>query len=172
MERSVPHVHSPSVRTVVWPGTYSGNARRVPRPSGLLLAVAVMAAACAKPSSENIQLWKTTQKGPERLHDALADATVAPRLRAEAAAALVDIGRADDAEAVMAQIPAGERSEILKALIPIDEVAMKDPSPDKSLAARDALFSIRGYATPEDQKQIDGSLLPAIANDLRTGHLR
>jgi HEAT repeat protein len=40
------------------------------------------------------------------------------------------------------------------------------------LAARDALFSIRGYATPEDQKRIDGALLPAIANDLRTGHLR
>jgi len=162
MGRSVPRVQSPSVRTVVW------------TPSGLLLTVglAVTAAACAKPSSENIQLWKTTQKGPERLHDALAESTVAPRLRAEAAAALVDIGRADDAEAVMAQIPAGERSEILKTLIPIDEVAMKDPSPDKSLAARDALFAIRGYATPEDQKQIDSSLLPAIANDLRTGHLR
>jgi hypothetical protein len=138
----------------------------------LVIGVAVTAPACAKPSSENIQLWKTTQKGPERLHDALADSTVAPRLRAEAAAALVDIARADDAEAVMAQIPAGERSEILKTLIPIDEVAMKDPSPDKSLAARDALFSIRGYATPEDQKQIDSSLLPAIANDLRTGRLR
>jgi len=158
MERSVPRVHSPSVRTVAWPG--------------LVLGIVAMAAACAKPSSENIQLWKTTQKGPERLHDALADSTVAPRLRAEAAAALVDIGRADDAEAVMGQIPAGERAEILKTLIPIDEVAMKDPSPDKSLAARDALFAIRGYATPEDQKQIDGALLPAIANDLRTGHLR
>lgn len=157
----------------MWGDIYSGNPRRVPRASVLLvLGIAATVAACAKPSSENIQLWKTTQKGPERLHDALADATVAPRLRAEAAAALVDIGRADDAEALMAQIPAGERSEILKTLIPIDEVAMKDPSPDKSLSARDALFAVRGYATPEDQKQIDGALLPAIANDLRTGHLR
>src|SRR3954469_7574043 len=115
MERSVPRVHSPSVRTVVWTGS-----------PWVILAVAIgfaaTAPACAKPSSENIQLWKTTQKGPERLHDALADRTVAPRLRAEAAAALVDIGRADDSEALMAQIPAGERSEILKTLIPIDEV--------------------------------------------------
>ncbi len=151
-----------------------GSPERVLRPSELALVVllAAVAGACAKPSSDNIQLWKTTQKGPERLHDALADSTVAPRLRAEAAAALVDIGRADEAETVMAQIPAGERSEILKTLMPIDEVAMKDPSPDKSLAARDALFSVRGYATPEEQKQIDGALLPAIANDLRTGHLR
>ena len=127
---------------------------------------------CSKPTSDNIQLWKTTQKGPDRLHDALADRAVAPRLRAEAAAALVDIGRADETDAVMAQIPAEERAEILKTLISIDEVAMKDPSPDKSLAARDALFSVRAYATPEDQKRIDGALLPAIANDLRTGHLR
>ena len=93
MEKSVPRVHSPSVRTVAW--------------QGFVLGIVAMAAACAKPSSENIQLWKTTQKGPERLHDAVADSTVAPRLRAEAAAALVDIGRADDAEAVMGQIPAG-----------------------------------------------------------------
>jgi hypothetical protein len=132
----------------------------------------VLGGACAKPTSENIQLWKTTQKGPDRLHEALSDPTVAPRLRAEAAVALVDIGRADDVDAVMAKMPAGDRAEILKTLIPADEVAMKDPSPDKALAARDALFSVRADATPEDQKRIDEALLPSIANDLRTGHLR
>jgi hypothetical protein len=156
MERSVPRLQSPSVKT--------GVAMRV-------LAVLVLVG-CAKPTSDNIQLWKTTQKGPERLHDALADRSVAPRLRAEAAAALVDIGRADEVDALMAQIPADERHEILKTLLPIDEVAIKDPSPDKSLTARDALFSLRAYATPEDQKGIDAALLPTIANDLRTGRLR
>jgi hypothetical protein len=136
------------------------------------LGATVLGAACAKPTSENIQLWKTTQKGPDRLQEALADSSVAPRLRAEAAVALVDIGRADEVDAVMAKIPVGDRAEILKTLIPTDEVAMKDPSPDKALAARDALFSVRADATPEDQKRIDEALLPAIANDLRTGHLR
>jgi hypothetical protein len=138
----------------------------------LALAGLTVAIGCSKPSSDNIQLWKTTQKGPDRLRDALADHSVAPRLRAEAAAALVDIGRADDADAAFAHMSSDERSEILKTLIPLDEVGMKDPAPDKSLAARDALFSIRGYAAPEEQKRIDGALLPAIANDLRTGHLR
>ena len=44
-----------------------------------MLGIAGAAAACAKPSSENILLWKTTQKGPERLHDALADSTMPRR---------------------------------------------------------------------------------------------
>jgi hypothetical protein len=140
----------------------------------LLLSVAALAGApaCTKATSDNIQLWKTTQKGPERLHETVTDPAVAPRLRAEAAAALVDIGRADEVDAAMAQMPADQRAEILKTLIPTYEVAMKDPMPDKSLGARDALFSIRGYAAPEDQKGIDGALLPAIGTDLRSGHLR
>ena len=167
MARTALRVHSPSVRTVAGALSFRWML-------ALLIALPVIgpALACSKPTSDNIQLWKTTQKGPDRLHEALADPTVAPRLRAEAAAALVDIGRADEAEAVMAQIPAGERAEILKTLIPADEVAMKDPTPDKSLAVRDALFSVRAYASLEEQKQIDSALLPAIANDLRTGHLR
>jgi hypothetical protein len=137
-----------------------------------LLAAGLAAAGCAKATSDNIQLWKTTQKGPERLHEALIDHGVAPRLRGEAAIALVDIGHADEVDAVMAQLPADDRAEILKTLIPAFEVAMKDPAPDKSLSARDALFSVRAYASPEEQKRIDGALLPAIASDLRTGHLR
>jgi HEAT repeat protein len=138
----------------------------------VLVTVLGAGVACTKVTSDNIQVWKTTQKGPERLHEALADPGVTPRLRAEAASALVDIGHADEVETLMAQIPAAERAEILKTLIPTDEVAMKDPAPEKSLAARDALFSVRAYASLEEQKQIDSALLPAIANDLRTGHLR
>ncbi|HET6147427.1 MAG TPA: HEAT repeat domain-containing protein [Polyangia bacterium] len=165
MARFALRPNSPSVMNGVWSRA---------RPALLLLAAigAALAGACAKATSDNIQLWKTTQKGPERLHDALVDRTVAPRLRAEAAVALVDIGRADEVDAVMAQLPADERADIIKTLIPTFEVAMKDPSPDKSLSARDALFSIRAYATPEEQKGVDGALLPAIANDLRTGRLR
>ena len=37
---------------------------------------------------------------------------------------------------------------------------MKDPSPDKALAARDALYSLRQFVTPDDQKRIDAALLP------------
>jgi hypothetical protein len=168
------HPYPPSVTARKFRQTGPASRARVLVRTTAALLVALMATglACQKPTSDNIQLWKTTQKGPDRLHDALVDRSVTPRLRAEAAAALVDIGRADEVDGALVQIPADDRVEILKSFIPLNEVAMKDPAPDKSLSARDALFSVRAYASAEDQKRIDGALLPAIANDLRTGHLR
>jgi len=135
---------------------------------------AVLLGACNKPSSDNIQLWKTTQKGPDRLRDALAEHTVEPRLRAEAAAALVDIGQAEDVDGILAKMPIEDRAELTKSLVPIYEVAMKSPGPtaDHALNYRDALYSLRQYAPPDDQKQIDAVLLPVLEADLRAGSLR
>jgi hypothetical protein len=136
------------------------------------LALALCCGACSRPSSENIQLWKTTQKGPERLHDALADHSVTPALRGEAAVAMVDIGRAEEVDTVLSAAPAGEREDIAKSLEPAYEVAMKDPAPERALAYRDALFSLRQEVGPDAQKRIDGALLPAIEASLRAGKLR
>jgi len=68
---------------------------RVPAGGAILLAAmsAALCGGCNKPTSDSIQLWKTTEKGPEKLHDALADHSVPAKLRAEAAVAMVDIGR-------------------------------------------------------------------------------
>src|SRR5580700_9847904 len=118
--------------------------------------------ACNKPSSDNIQLWKTTEKGPERLHEALADHGVEPRLRAEAAVALVDIGRAEEVDTTIQALPPDDREAIAKNLEPLCEVAMKDPSPDKALAYRDALYSLRQFVPPDEQKRIDAALLPVL----------
>jgi HEAT repeat protein len=134
--------------------------------------LAALGAGCNKPSSDNIQLWKTTQKGPERLRDAVADHGVEPRLRAEAAAALVDIGQAEAVDEILPTLPMDDRTEIAKSLGPLCEVAMKDPSPDKALAFRDALYSLRQYVPPDEQKRIDAALLPAIEAELRAGKLR
>ncbi len=136
------------------------------------LALLILLPACNKPSSDNIQLWKTTEKGPERLHEALADHGTPPRLRAEAAVALVDIGRAEEVDTTFQTLPPDDRTEIAKSLEPLYEVAMKDPSPDKALAARDALYSLRQFVTPDDQKRIDAALLPVLEADLKAGHLR
>ncbi|HSZ81716.1 MAG TPA: hypothetical protein VLA14_05515 [Polyangia bacterium] len=127
---------------------------------------------CNKPSSDNIQLWKTTEKGPERLHDALADHGVEPRLRAEAAVALIDVGRSEDVDTTFQALPADDRDAIAKSLEPLYEVAMKDPSPDKALNYRDALYSLRQFVTPDEQKHIDAALVPALEADLKIGKLR
>ncbi|MEO5768672.1 MAG: hypothetical protein ABIS92_10010, partial [Polyangia bacterium] len=75
----------------------------------LLAVVFSSALGCSKPSSDNIQLWKTTEKGPGKLAEALRDRGTDPKLRAEAAVALVDIGRAEEVDAALATIPASER---------------------------------------------------------------
>src|SRR6478736_3724586 len=156
---------------------------RVPANAAIPLAtVAVVVAGvflggCNKPTSDSIQLWKTTEKGPERLHDALADHSVPPKLRAEAAVAMVDIGRSEEVDTVMAQLPADDRAEIAKTLMPAYEAAMNAQGPagassEKALAYRDALFSLRQSVPADVQKQIDGVLLPAIEAELKAGKVR
>jgi|HubBroStandDraft_2_1064218.scaffolds.fasta_scaffold66410_2 hypothetical protein len=145
----------------------------LPRSRQSLWALAVLVLACSsRVSSENIALWKTTEKGPERLHDALADHSVAPKLRAEAAVALVDLGRSNEVDTILSSASADDRAEITKTLEPAYEVAMKDPAPEKALAYRDALYSLRQVAVPDDQKRIDGALLPALEAQLETGKVR
>jgi hypothetical protein len=151
--------------------SHSASVRAVAM-AALALVGAVGAGACDKPSSDNIQIWKTTQKGPDRLRDTLADHAVTTRLRAESAVALVDIGQAETVDTVFQSLPSDDRAALAQDLEPLYEVGMKDPSPDKALASRDALYSLRQFVTPDEQKRIDGALLPALEADLKTGHLR
>ena len=137
-----------------------------------LLALGLAAAACNKPSSDNILIWKTTEHGPTRLVETLADHGVPPRLRAEAAVALVDIGRSEEVDTTFQSLPSDDRASIATSLQPMYEVAMKDPSADKALAYRDALYSLRQFVTPDEQKRIDAVLLPALEADLKAGKLR
>jgi len=137
----------------------------------LACATSIVVGGCEGVSSESIQRWKTTQKGPGKLADALKDSSVAPPLRAEAAVALVDLGQADQVDQSLTTIPAGERAEIVKALIPIDSDRLKDADLTRARGARDALFSVRAYALPDEQKRIDEALLASVAKDVREGRL-
>lgn len=135
------------------------------------LTAAAPFAGCEKPTAENIQVWKTTEKGPGKLSEALRDRGIDAKLRAQAAMALVDIGKADEVEAALAAMPAAERFDVVRALIPLYVSAM-GTTPEKALSARDALFSLRVLASPEDQAQIDAALMPTIEADLRAGRVR
>jgi HEAT repeat protein len=134
--------------------------------AGLLV---MMASACERPTSERIEAWKGTQKGPDKIEAALRGGNVAANLRAEAAAALVDIGRPEKVDEIMAGIEAGERWEILKTLVDLHIKGLSSPRLPKARDARDGLFSVRQYAPPEEQKRIDGVLLASIEKDLAEG---
>ena len=149
---------------------------RVPA-TGVILLAAVFGgplSGCNKPTSDSIQLWKTTEKGPERLHNALADHSVPPNLRGEAAIAMVDIGHGEEVDTVIASLPADDRAEIAKTLIPGYQAAMtaQGPTGTRALEYRDALFSLRQSVPAADKQRIDAILLPALENDFKAGKLR
>jgi len=137
-----------------------------------LLAIAIGllgVAACESVSSEKIELWKGTQKGPAKIEEALRDSAVAPGLRAEAAVALIDLGTPEKVDEAMLAVPADQRWEILKSLIPLHIKTMTGAPLPKARDARDGLFSIRQYARPEQQEQIDAALLTSLEKDLNDG---
>jgi HEAT repeat protein len=129
----------------------------------------VAVAACESVSSEKIEQWKGTQKGPAKIEEALRSSGVAPSLRAQAAAALTDLGMPEKVDEAMAALPADQRWEILKSLVPIHIKAMESASVPKARDARDGLFSVRAYAQPEEQKQIDAAIVKSMEADLKDG---
>ena len=135
----------------------------------LFLLLALGLAGCESATSERIQAWKATQKGPEKIESALRSSNVPANLRAEAAVALVDIGRPEKVDEIMATLQAGERWEIIKTVIELDSKLVASPQPPKVRDARDTLFGVRAYAPPEEQKRIDGILLASIERDLAEG---
>jgi len=126
-------------------------------------------AACESVSSEQIEQWKGTQKGPAKIEEALRSAGVAPSLRAQAAAALTDLGMPEKVDEVMAALPANQRWEILKELVPLHAKTMESAPVPKARDARDGLFSARVYAQPDGQKQIDIAILTSLEKDLKDG---
>jgi HEAT repeat protein len=137
----------------------------------VVVALGLATAACESPTSEKIQTWKGTEKGPDKIEGALRSPDVPASVRAEAAAALVDIGRSEKVDEIMAGVPSGERWEILKTLTEIYIKGMTSPQLPKVRDARDGLFSVRQYAPPEERGRIDGVLLASIEKDLLDGRI-
>jgi hypothetical protein len=126
-------------------------------------------AACEGVTAERIETWKGTQKGPLKIEQALQNTSLAPNIRALAAAALVDIGKPEKVDEVMVLLPAAERMEICKSLIDLHIKGMQSDKVPKVRDARDALFSIRLYVPADEKGRIDQVLLANIEKDLQDG---
>jgi HEAT repeat protein len=135
-----------------------------------LVALATVATAgCDSVTSEKIQTWKGTVKGPGKLEDAWKAPAVEPRLRAEAAVALYELGKADVVELGLPTVAPAERSVLVAAMFGTFAAGLKDPKVERVRDARDGLYAIRPYATAGEQASIDRALLPVIEADLRAG---
>jgi hypothetical protein len=134
-----------------------------------LVLVGVMG--CDGVSPEKIEQWKGTQKGPEKIEAALRDPSLAPNLRALAAAAMTEMGSPEKLDQAMPDIPANQRWEMLKTLVPLYSKTVESAPLPKVRDARDALFSVRAYAQTEDQAKIDAVILASLEKDLKDGRL-
>lgn len=135
--------------------------------ASFLLAVVVAGLACESVTPSRIEYWKGSAKGPGKLVAALADPELNSKLRAQAAAALADIGMSDLAETAGGQLPVTQRWEILKTLVPLLSDRLPRRGSVEAVNARDALFGWRRFAAPEQVASIDAALMPVLEGELR-----
>jgi hypothetical protein len=127
---------------------------------------------CRPASSERIQAWKTTPEGHERLVETLRDGSVAVALRAEAAAALTEVGSVDRVESAIAGTPYDDRARLIPTVAAQVARIVDAPEASRAWDARDVLMALRRHATTEEgTRSIDAILLPALERDLRANRL-
>jgi hypothetical protein len=142
------------------------------RPARLLALLIVLGLGC-EPSSAKIQSWKGDQpEGTEKLAAVVADPGVDPRLRGEAAAALVETGHSQEMEAAIAGLDIDARA----AMVPR---AVQGMTPlvagggERAAEARAALYALREQIAAADARvRIDAVLFPALVADVRAGRAR
>lgn len=135
-----------------------------------LLVISLGLLGCHKVTPESIETWKGTVKGPGKLEDAVTSSSVDPALRAQAAIALVEIGKGDRVAALLASMDPGDRGRLVTALV--KQQTERLALPDKAAEARDSLVSLRPYANDAERAEIDQNLLAAIKRQLgETGRL-
>src|SRR5262249_51083809 len=88
-------------------------------PLAPLVLLVVGAGACHGVSHDRIGEWKAAPDGDAKLLAAVKDASVDTKLRAEAAAALVDRNAIDPMASAISSVPGDERAPIIVALVPM-----------------------------------------------------
>jgi hypothetical protein len=136
-----------------------------------LCLVLVLAAGCGV-TPERITAWKSTPEGREKLVAALRDGRLPVDRRAQAAAALTEVGWVDRVEGAVADLPLDDRARVLPAIAPLVARDLDAADSARAWDAREALFALRRQSTTDEgTRAVDGRLLPALEQDLRTGHV-
>jgi HEAT repeat protein len=131
----------------------------------LLLSCSIPA---CKVTSEKIQKWKRTERGPAKLRAAVRDADLTLALRSEAALALTDLGLSQPLSEDFRALNQSDRSAIGENVV--DELAARlkgSPSATTSeqLSAKDALFGLRSALDGKQQRRVDSLLARWIVSD-------
>ena len=120
-------------------------------------------------TSEKIQVWKGTQKGPAKLRAAVRDTKIAPSLRVEAAEALADISLVDILTKDLKTLTAADRGKISNVLAEKLIVRMNGTSEQATtkvqIQAKDVLFSLRPVLSGGARAKVDQALVNWVSGD-------
>jgi hypothetical protein len=131
----------------------------------LLITTLLITGCSDKVTDENIDKWRTSEKGAAKLTAALADESLDADLSAHAAANMYRNGRDSDVRAALEQMSAPRRQKVVAALAPRlwgfarIEGDNKMPSTSSQITAKDGLLQIRKYADDKVRQQIDGYII-------------
>lgn len=127
--------------------------------------LAIFLSVACNVTSNDIETWKSTQKGPDKLAAVLLDDRYPPALRAEAAIALADIGQWDKYDKALDAIEADSRKKVIDELAPMLVEDIKSgnapPSPPTAaqVAAKDGLFTVLKYADGDVKSLVEKTLV-------------
>lgn len=136
---------------------------------GLALLLGCGVLACDV-TPEQIARWKETERGPNKLRETLRRSSIAPDLRGQALAALVELGMMPQVSGELTSLDRGEREAVVHAAIPrlirLARGAGQGPTTRVEREAKDALFVLRAQAPPSDRRAIDDELVNWLIVDL------
>ena len=136
----------------------------------LTIATAIAAWGC-KVTSSDIEKWKKTQKGPDKLAAVLLDDRYSAQMRAEAAWALAEIGNWDKYDKALKAIDSSARGKVVEVLVPILTDGIREgnapPSPPiaSQVSAKDALFVVLPYTSGAEKTKADEALVEWCVSD-------
>ncbi len=144
----------------------------------LLTSMMVLAAVTAcKVSSEDLEKWKGTQKGPDKIAAVLLDDKYDASLRAEAAVALADVddpAQWEVLEKAFKVISEPQRTQVIDAMVPLLDTMFHEgnepPSPPlkSQVAAKDLLHLIMPYSKGNSKTKVEDLLIEWCIGDFNT----
>jgi hypothetical protein len=142
----------------------------------VLVALAPALAACERASHENLDRWLSTEKGVDKLREAVRDPDLSTELRAHAAQNLIIHveNLFPVAKEALEDMDDDERREVMVELAPrLWESARiareKDVPTPVQAQAKDALYELRGLANDDTRRRIDGYLVEWLAGGYYEG---
>jgi hypothetical protein len=138
----------------------------------MAVALLLFGSAGCDPTPEKIARWKETERGPKKLRETVQKSGLAPALRGQALAALVELGMTQEALADLGQLSADERRGVIHDAVPrLAELARGSGVAGAATTrpqreAKDALFLMRVDAAAADRELADQALIEWTTADL------